>query len=123
MVSTHVEEPMDGIEIDDITYHQIIAKLESDSDPFDSVKLNSLSPKMKRKYYNLQKKLTGNPDSVGTKYIDPEQIVGYSLFDVVYPSQPSPHPCCHRSQSDHPRRRSVSKSPCSSSHPHRSQTR
>lgn len=85
MVSTHVEEPMDGIEIDDITYHQIIAKLESDSDPFDSVKLNSLSPKMKRKYYNLQKKLTGNPDSVGTKYIDPEQIVGYSLFDVVYP--------------------------------------
>lgn len=86
MTLTHVEdsEMQDGIEIDEITYHQIISKLES-SDPFNNIKISSLSPKMKRKYNSLQKKLTGNPDTVGTKYIDPEQIVGYSLFDVVYP--------------------------------------
>jgi PBSX family phage portal protein len=40
---------------------------------------------MKRKFYNLQKKLTGEPDSVGSKYVDPEQLDGYSLYDVVSP--------------------------------------
>lgn len=85
MTTTHVTEDLvDGIEIDDVTYHQVLSKLET-SDPFDTVKVGSLSPKMKRKFYNLQKKYRGQPDSVGTKYIDPEQIVGYSLFDVVYP--------------------------------------
>lgn len=85
MSLTHIDDQgIDGIEIDDITYNQILTKLES-SDPFEKVGFDSLSPKMKRRYYNLKKKYTGQPDSVGTKYIDPEQIVGYSLFDVVYP--------------------------------------
>lgn len=85
MSLTHIEEEMsEGIEIDDLTYHQILSKLES-SDLFEKVSFDSLSPKMKRKFYNLKKKYTGEPDTVGSKYIDPEQIVGYSLFDVVYP--------------------------------------
>lgn len=85
LTTSHIEEePVEGIEIDDLTYHQILSKLES-TDPFEEINFSSLSPKMKRKIYNLQKKYTGNPDSTGSKYIDPEQIVGYSLFDVVYP--------------------------------------
>lgn len=84
MGTAHIEESDDGIEIDELTYLQILSKIEN-SDPFKKVKTASLSPKMKRKFYNLQKKLTGEPDSVGTKYVDPEEVDGYSLYDVVTP--------------------------------------
>lgn len=84
MSSAHIEETEDGVEIDDVTYFQILSKLEN-SDPFKKVKTASLSNKMKRRFYNLQKKLTGDPDSVGTKYVDPEEVDGYSLYDVVTP--------------------------------------
>ena len=39
---------------------------------------------MKRKFYTLQKKLTGMGDT-GAKYVDPERLDGYSLYDVVTP--------------------------------------
>jgi PBSX family phage portal protein len=84
MSTTHIEEQEEGIEIDELTYFQVLNKLEN-NDPFKKVKTSNLSPKMKRKFYNLQKRLTGEPDSVGTKYIDPEQLDGYSLYDVVSP--------------------------------------
>lgn len=86
-VISHIDEDdpfKDGIEIDEVTYDQVLTKLESD-DPFKKIKSSNLSPKMKRRFYNLQKKFTGQPDSVGTKYVDPEQIDGYSLYDVVTP--------------------------------------
>lgn len=84
MAATHIDEPEDGIEIDELTYFQVLNKLEN-SDPFKKVKPSTLSPRMKRKLYNLQKKFTGEPDSVASKYIDPEEIDGYSLYDVVTP--------------------------------------
>ena len=85
-VISHIEDDdpfKDGIEIDEVTYDQVLSKLESD-DPFRKVKTSSLSPKMKRRFYALQKKLTGIGNT-GAKYVDPERLDGYSLYDVVTP--------------------------------------
>ncbi len=45
-------------EIDDISYMGFTSKVET-FDPFDLVKIDSLSPKMKRKAVRLQKKHEG----------------------------------------------------------------
>ena len=79
----HVDDPEDGVEIDELSYVQVLSKIEN-NDPFNQVKTSQLSSKMKRKFYNLQKKLTGYGET-GTKYIDPEALDGYSLYDVVTP--------------------------------------
>jgi PBSX family phage portal protein len=85
MVLSHVvDDHIDGIEIDEAEYFQVLSKLEN-SDPFLKIKTENLSPKMKRRFYALQKKYSGNPDTVGTKYLDPEQLTGYSLYDIVTP--------------------------------------
>ena len=79
----YVEDEVEDLEIDDVNYFQVLSKSES-SDPFRKVNFTSLSPKMKRKYYKLNKKYEGI-DGVGTKYIDPEELDGYSLYDIVSP--------------------------------------
>lgn len=71
------------IELDDISYTQYIVKTE-EKDPFSFVKIDSLSPKMKRRAYRLQKKFEGE-DGTQSKYIDPEVVNGYSLYDIVNP--------------------------------------
>lgn len=81
---SYVEDDLDAdLEIDDINYFQVMKKIES-SDPFKKVKYSSLSSKMKRRATNLKKKYEGLEGS-GTKYIDPEELDGYSLYDVVTP--------------------------------------
>jgi PBSX family phage portal protein len=70
-------------EIDDISYIGNLEKVE-EYDPFDSVKISTLSPKMKRKAQRLQKKHEG-ADGTPSKYIDPERVSGYSLYDIVNP--------------------------------------
>jgi PBSX family phage portal protein len=79
---THVEnEPMD--EIEDISYISTNIKEES-VDPFSVIKIDSLSPRMKRKALRLQKRQEGE-DGTKSKYLDPEVINGYSLWDIVNP--------------------------------------
>ena len=70
-------------EIDDISYMGFTSKVET-FDPFDLVKIDSLSSKMKRKALRLQKKHEGE-DGTQSKYIDPERVSGYSLYDIVNP--------------------------------------
>jgi PBSX family phage portal protein len=70
-------------EIDDISYMGFTSKVET-FDPFDLVKIDSLSPKMKRKAVRLQKKHEGE-DGTKSKYVDPEVVSGYSLYDIVNP--------------------------------------
>ena len=79
----HIDDPEDGVEIDELSYVQVLSKMEN-NDPFTQVKTSQLSPKMKRKFYNLQKRLTGMGET-GAKYVDPEMLDGYSLYDVVTP--------------------------------------
>lgn len=79
----HVDDAQFDSEIEGIEYHQVLAKTER-VDPFSKVRHSSLSPKMKRKASKLSKKLEGI-DGVGTKYIDPEELDGYSLYDIVSP--------------------------------------
>jgi PBSX family phage portal protein len=79
---THVEN--DAVEeIEDISYISINSKEES-VDPFSTIKIDSLSPKMKRKAIRLQKRHEGE-DGTKSKYLDPEVINGYSLWDIVNP--------------------------------------
>jgi PBSX family phage portal protein len=70
-------------ELDDISYTGFITKTE-ENDPFSFVKIESLSPKMKRKAMRLAKKHEG-ADGTESKYIDPERVSGYSLYDIVNP--------------------------------------
>jgi PBSX family phage portal protein len=83
VTNLHVDDPEEGVEIDELSYVQVLSKIES-NDPFTQVKTSQLSLKMKRKFYNLQKKLVGVGET-GSKYIDPERLDGYSLYDVVTP--------------------------------------
>jgi capsid portal protein len=57
---------------------------EDTVDPFSVIKIDSLSPKMKRKAMRLQKKHEGE-DGTKSKYLDPEVVNGYSLWDIVNP--------------------------------------
>jgi PBSX family phage portal protein len=79
----HIDESADEPEIEDINYYQVISKIEN-NDPFKKVNFSSLSQKMKRKASRLSKRYEGI-DGVGTKYIDPEELDGYSLYDIVSP--------------------------------------
>jgi PBSX family phage portal protein len=70
-------------EVDDISYIGNFPKEET-IDPFSEIRIDSLSLKMKRKAQRLQKKQEGE-DGTKSKYIDPEVINGYSLWDIVNP--------------------------------------
>jgi PBSX family phage portal protein len=80
---THIEESQNSFEIDNIEYFGTEVKL-IDDDPFTKVSFSSLSPKMKRRALKLSKKFEGL-DGTSTKYIDPETLDGYSLYDIVNP--------------------------------------
>lgn len=81
--TVHIDQDLDDFEIDDISY--ISSFVTEDSvDPFAMVKISSLSPKMKRKAQRLQKRQEGE-DGTKSKYIDPEVVNGYSLWDIVNP--------------------------------------
>lgn len=79
----HIDELNASQEIDDIEYLALETK-PIDDDPFTKVSFSSLSPKMKRRASKLAKKFEGT-DGTGTKYIDPETLDGYSLYDIVNP--------------------------------------
>lgn len=80
--TVHVENDFSD-EIEDISYIPAISKDES-IDPFAIIKIDSLSPKMRRKATRLQKQQQGD-DGTKSKYLDPEVINGYSLWDIVNP--------------------------------------
>jgi PBSX family phage portal protein len=80
----HIEEEENSeVFLDDVSYSQVVTKKVTD-DPFKKVKYSSLSSRMKRKATRLAKKYEG-VDDTSTKYIDPEELDGYSLYDVVTP--------------------------------------
>ena len=70
-------------EIDDLSYISSLSKVDA-IDPFSEIKVSSLSPKMKRKAQRLQKRHEGE-DGTKSKYLDPEVVNGYSLWDIVNP--------------------------------------
>jgi PBSX family phage portal protein len=78
-----VEEILLDDELDDITYMGFANKTET-TDPFNFVKIENLSPKMKRKAVRLSKKYESE-DGVQSKFVDPEVVNGYSLYDIVTP--------------------------------------
>jgi PBSX family phage portal protein len=82
--TVYVEDAAESMsEIDDLSYISLDS-IPVNEDPFSKVKTDSLSPKMKRKLSRLSKKYVGI-DGTSTKYIDPETLDGYSLYDVVNP--------------------------------------
>lgn len=78
-----VDDDNSSNELDDISYIGFATKKEV-ADPFALVKVSSLSPKMKRKASRLEKVYEGE-DGTKSKYIDPEVVNGYSLYDIVTP--------------------------------------
>lgn len=77
------QEDNDPTEIDDLFYTSTLSKIES-NDPFSEIKISSLSPKMRRKASRLQKRQEGE-NGTKAKYLDPEVVNGYSLWDIVNP--------------------------------------
>jgi PBSX family phage portal protein len=80
---TVVDDKEEDFLLDDLEYYKYDSIVEN-KDPFKKVKLSSLSQKMKRQYNKLSKKFEGI-EGTESKYIDPEQLDGYSLYDVVTP--------------------------------------
>jgi len=78
-----VEEILLNDELDDITYMGFANKIET-TDPFSLVRIENLSIKMKRKALRLNKKYESE-DGVKSKFVDPEVVSGYSLYDIVTP--------------------------------------
>lgn len=78
-----VEDDGSEMELDDITYTAFDSEKKL-TDPFLTVKVETLSPKMKRRAQRLQKKYEGE-DGTSTKYIDPLVVNGYSLWDIINP--------------------------------------
>jgi len=78
-----VEEIFSNDELDDITYMGFANKIET-TDPFSFVRIENLSLKMKRKALRLNKKYESE-DGVKSKFVDPEVVSGYSLYDIVTP--------------------------------------
>lgn len=70
-------------ELDDISYSAFETE-KKNADPFLNVKIDSLSPRMKRKASRLQKKYEGE-DGTQSKYVDPLVVNGYSLWDIINP--------------------------------------
>jgi capsid portal protein len=80
----HVEDSIEVTDdIDDLSYFGFDS-IPISEDPFLKVSYNSLSQKMKRKANKLSKKYVGE-DGTETKYIDPETLDGYTLYDIVNP--------------------------------------
>ena len=77
------DEEFEVPEIDDVSYvgFDVINK---NSDHFKKVQIASLPSKAKRRATRLIKKAI-DTDGAGSKYVDPETIDGYALFDVVTP--------------------------------------
>jgi PBSX family phage portal protein len=80
---SHVEDSASSVEIEDLEYFALQTTPVED-DPFKKVKHSNLSPKMKRRLSRLSKKYEGE-DGTPSKYIDPEMLDGYSLYDIVTP--------------------------------------
>ena len=78
-----VQDEQNELEFDDISYSSFESEKKM-TDPFLSVKMSSLSPRMKRKAQRLHKKYEGE-DGTATKYIDPLVVNGYSLWDIINP--------------------------------------
>lgn len=62
---------------------QVEAKYE-EKDHFKKAKQKHLSKKLKSKYQRLRKKFEGI-EGTGTKYVDPDRIDAYDIFNVVEP--------------------------------------
>ena len=78
-----VEDVILNDEVDDVTYMVFDSQVQT-ADPFSLVKIENLSVKMKRKAFRLNKKYESE-DGVKSKYVDPEVVNGYSLYDIVTP--------------------------------------
>ncbi len=83
MATQFVEDDEAVVEIDDVSYigFDVVSK---NDDRFRKVAVSSQSTKMKRRAGRLIKQGEGR-DGAKSKYVDPETLDGYALFDVVVP--------------------------------------
>jgi len=82
--TSFIEDDEDSeIEIDDVTYHQVRSEVVT-TDSFKKIDPKRQSVKMKRKIQRLEKKANTGIDS-SSKYVDPQSLDGYALYDVVEP--------------------------------------
>lgn len=83
---TVVEDDLNTPEIDiahlDGLYEEV-QKVVS-NDPFNSIDVTQGSKLVKKKYNELKKRYVG-VDGAESKFLDPEQVYGYSLYNVVEP--------------------------------------
>jgi PBSX family phage portal protein len=78
-----VEDEEAIVEIDDVSYVGFDV-VSTHTDHFKKLDISSLPTKMKRKANSLIKKAI-DTEGATSKYIDPETIDGYALFDIVTP--------------------------------------
>jgi len=81
--TSYIEDIIDDEEIDGVQYFGL-ESTPINNDPFYKISFDDLSVKMKRKASRLSKKFIG-ADGTESKFLDPEMLSGYSLYDIVTP--------------------------------------
>jgi len=82
--TSFIEDAESSVEVDDVTYIPVHSeKVVTDS--FRKLNPSRQSAKMKRKMQSLAKKANSGLDSSSSKFVNPESIDGYALYDVVEP--------------------------------------
>jgi hypothetical protein len=83
------EDNTQVIEIDDITSSYTFdgtKTISEDKDVFLSkVDISKQTKKVKNKFYKLSKRYQTGADGTESKYVDPELVNGYGMFDLVQP--------------------------------------
>ena len=89
LTAAMVSESKDIIEIDDIVSSQSFDTTKTvveDKDVFmQKVDVSKQPKKIKNKFYKLSKKYQEGADGTESKFVDPELVNGYGMFDLVQP--------------------------------------
>ena len=79
----------DFIEIDDVTSSYTsdnTKKVTEEKDVFmQKVDVSKQTKRVKNKYYKLSKRYQTGEDGTESKFVDPEMVNGYGMFDLVQP--------------------------------------
>jgi PBSX family phage portal protein len=89
IAASMIEENKEMIELDDITSSYTNAPLEKNVDGKDvfnlPIDLEKQNKKIKAAYQKIAKRYQTSSDGTESKFVDPEMVNGYGMFDLVQP--------------------------------------
>jgi len=88
-ITAAMADDTDFIEIDDVTSSytsDVTKKVTEEKDVFaQKIDVSKQTKKVKNKYYKLSKRYQTSANGTESKFVDPEMVNGYGMFDLVQP--------------------------------------